>query len=186
MKFSKLSMAVVSIVAMSSLNAANDGSLAVGGTGTNSSGNLDVSITVPSIIHVQNLQDFSFVQWDGTSSPTSEKTFCVRTNTASGYTLKFDSLNASAGYVMEEQFGGSDTFGYNVEYAMRTTAPAVGSYNSVADGIDSANITTEVRTTDGCGSGDNISMKITIPSIGLANVTVGDYGDTLQVTATAL
>jgi hypothetical protein len=181
-KLSKLSIAMVSILTMTSVSAATNGNIEVGGTGTTSSGSVVVSIIVPSIVHVTNLEDFTFPSWNGDASPVLVKDFCVRTNSSSGYNLKFDS-GSGAGYSMSEQFGGTDTIGYGVEIATKSTGGTVGTYQAIPEGTDSFDVVTEVRTEANCITGDNISMRVTIPNIGLALAEVGDYADVLSVTA---
>jgi hypothetical protein len=164
------------------------GSLAFGGAalaatvdgtvGPTSSGTLDVTMNVPALALIENL-DPIVLNWSSTDV-TGQDTFCIWSTTG-GYNITVDSQNgAGGGFVAAD---GAANLTYSVIFN-DDTDPTTGT--AVTDGVN-LSTTPSLATADssfppGCAA-DNAVLQVTFPYSGnLDSAAQGTYTDTMTLT----
>lgn len=169
------SVALVSTGAM----AASDGNLATG-AGATSTGTSVVTLTVPDLIKISNLNDITMT-YNGTDAYTGTDDVCVYRNVTGAYGVTAQSANDPNGDGTTGQFvladgGGTSTIEYSVDWGATTLTE-----DTLESGFTNAD-TTQVE----CGGTGNITVNVnaTDAQVGAATAT-GAHTDTLSLMVTA-
>lgn len=157
--------------------AATDGSLATG-VGATSTGTSVISLTVPDLIRISNLNDIAMAYTAG-SGATGTDDVCVYRNGAGGYGVTAQSSNDAAGVGTTGAFtlaNGASTVTYAVDWAG----------NALTEDTLLSGLTTAETTSTTCGGTPNITVTVTATDaqVGAATAT-GAHTDTLSLIVTA-
>ncbi|MGI1678223.1 MAG: hypothetical protein K6L75_05800 [Cellvibrionaceae bacterium] len=141
--------------------------------------NLLGTITIPSLIHLSNIDDIDFGLYDGVSATvTKNESFCVYSNTSSYTITPSTTIFASSG----SSFGLSSVSGDVLEYSVRVNNSADASSGVILlNGQSSPPITTNLSYpySVNCVGGDNAAVFIEMQGANIQAVTPGDYSGTL-------
>jgi len=146
-----------------------------GNVGPTSSGTLDVTMNVPALALIENLDSIS-VNWSN-ADVSGQDTFCIWSTTG-GYNVTVDSLNgAGSGFVAVD---GANSLTYSVVFN-DDTDPTTGT--AMNDGDNLASLATlDTSFPPGC-AGDNAVLEVTFPYTGnLDSAAQGTYTDTMTLT----
>jgi hypothetical protein len=162
-------LAVACLVGGLSMSGAVVAATADGTVGATSTGTLDVSVAVPEVALIQNLNAISLSYTSGSDAVGSD-TFCIWSTTG-GYNVTITSLNGAGSFIAAN---GPDQVGYDVVFD-DSTDPATGV--AVTEGaIINSLATTETGFPAGC-AGDNAVLEVTFPDANLNSAGAGVYTD---------
>ncbi len=173
----KLQLIKTSLFALGLLSgsamAATQGSL-----GTNSTGSLDITVDINSLVQVTNLTDLGLGTFNGGGTDLSATdTFCVYRNGAGTFDITMSGSGAANAFTLTDS---TNTIPYSVDFtnipAAATTAMTTG---VLLGGQQNAN--TSSTTCSGAGDSDNVSVTVTVTSANLAASPAGAYGGTLTM-----
>jgi len=138
--------------------------------GATSTGTLDVSVAVPPLALIENLDAISLNYTSGDT--VGSDTFCIWSTTG-GYNITISSFNGVGTFVADS---GTDTVNYNVVFD-DTTDPSTGS--AVTEGSNVTGYSTPDSVFPaGCSGGDNAVLEVTFPAAGnLDGASAGNYTD---------
>ena len=150
-------------------------------TGTSSTGDLDVFVTVPDLVWIQNLDDIAMLYVPNVDAVGSDA-FCVYATTAT-YDITITSSNGGGGFVFTAtgQAAPLQTVTYGVKFDDDLT-PNDGA--DVQEGVTIPGVTNPVGgVPPACAVGsNNASIEVTFPAGGnLASALVDTYEDTLTM-----
>lgn len=158
--------------------AASDGSLATG-AGATSTGTSVVTLTVPDLVRISNLNDITMAYTAG-SGATGSDAVCVYKNVDGAYGVTAQSSNDPSGAGTSGTFtlsdGGTSTVAYSVDWG--------GS--ALTEDTISSGFTNADTTSVSCGGTPNITVTVsaTDAQVGAATAT-GAHTDTLSLMVTA-
>jgi hypothetical protein len=151
-----------------------------GAIGPTSTGSVDLTILVPDLVLVTNLDDISFTH-DRVDGAAATETFCVWSTPGVGYNLTVSSLSPTG----SDEFvasSGTEFMPYSVAFAANSTgldSVVVTEGATFDDG--GAGFASNTGAEPGCGGTDNAWLQISTPdSLGLAP-SAGIYEDTLTL-----
>ena len=191
MKLKTITMAA-SILLAGSAMAANQGALGTG-AGANSSGDLNITLTVDTFIQVSGLDDIALGTYSGIPLTTAEESFCVRTN-SSGYKITFsDAIGTAPEFALEEDGAGTATIPFDLTYVPIDTSANELTPIGVATNGGQSGVISEVRKFDQCDddgvapivSQDNIKISVDLDEADLVNAPAGSYTGLLSIVVTA-
>lgn len=140
-----------------------------GTVGATSTGTLDVSVAVPEVALIENLNPISLNYTNG-SDAVGTDTFCIWSTTGA-YNVTIQSLNGAGSFIAAN---GPDQVGYDVVFD-DSTDPSTGV--TVNEGVNIPSLaTTETTFPAGC-SGDNAVLEVTFPDANLNGAGAGVYTD---------
>jgi hypothetical protein len=167
---------LVGAVAIGSVQAATNPA----NPGATSTGDLDVSVTVPDLVWIQNLGDIALGYTPG-SDAVGTDSFCVYSTVAAGYDITISSLTATATttFTATGVAVPANTVSYGVKFDTDTDA---------SDGADVTEALTIAANTPAAGgfpptcATDNASIEVTFPETTNLDAAPADtYGDTLTL-----
>jgi hypothetical protein len=166
------------------LNAATQGDLATGDNTISSTGDVDITLTIPHVIDIDRLDDivFGVVDLSVAGNKVQDEQFCVRSNDATGYDITFDSV--VPGSFALEGLTTSSLLPYTVQFATVDPVATVGTYAAVTAGVAILNVTEQRSRPDCAISGtpaDNASVRITVAENDLVDQQAEDFSDTLVI-----
>ena len=150
--------------------AASDGSL-----GSTSTGELDISITLPEVVRISDMDDLSFGTYDRSGNETANDNVCIYTNDAQAdYRITLTGDGAGNAFTVTD---GTNTVAYAVKWndAQGTGGP------SVSTGVALANQTNANTQDTGCNGGTNANIEVTFHESALLAAPSGNYSGTLTV-----
>jgi hypothetical protein len=164
------------IIAAGSVQAATSNPVNPGATST---GTVDVSVVVPDVVWIQNL-DPVVLGYTAGSDATANESFCVTSSTGA-YQITFTSLNTAPGNTNITASGPSGAVQYNVLFDDDADASAGGSTVTTGTAI-TGNSSGYVAVPPSCASGDNASFFVTFLESGnLDSALAGTYTDELTL-----
>ncbi|MEJ2393123.1 MAG: hypothetical protein P8019_17265 [Gammaproteobacteria bacterium] len=148
-----------------------------GTIGANSTGSMNLSVTVPKIIVITNITDPAAATFNGTNPVNLSGSLCVGTNSAAGYSITATSANPGSSNTFNLS-DGTNPVPYNVAWA--TTAGATT--GGTAFGSSGATLTFAGGSVPNIAcSADNASVVISVPAANLQAVPASIYTDTLTL-----
>lgn len=155
-----------------SLFGANDGSLGMTSTGT-----VDVSLSISSLVQISGLSDITLNVSDTSSNATGNTSACIYTNVGSGtYNVTVTSANALAGVFRVKDSGDN----YVVYTADWNDEDATGG-TALVSGTPLVNQTGANTSQANCGGTPNARLNITFLAANLLLATPGTYTDTITI-----
>jgi hypothetical protein len=171
-----IALGLTGVIAVSSAQAATSNPLNPGATST---GTVDVSVIVPDVVWIQNLDPVALGYTAG-SNATANESFCV-TSSTSAYQITFTSLNTANGNTDITASGPSGSVLYNVLFDDDADASAGGSTVTTGTAI-TGNVSGYSAVPPSCASGDNASFFVTFLESGnLDSALAGTYTDELTL-----
>ena len=147
-----------------------------GTPGADSTGSVDISISVDDIVQINGLQDALFGTYSG-GNPTDTQEVCVSRSGTSG--LYQIIARGSGGGDAFELSGPGGTVAYTVEWADETTAPVFATLDT---GVAETGQTGGDNAFDSCaGAGENASLRIAMNGPDVAALSAGTYSGTLSL-----
>ncbi len=169
-KFSYKIVVVLAVVALTGMNlsayAAGDGTL-----GSTSTGTTDITLIIPNLIQVSDLNDMDLGTWDGSSVAGDSDTVCVYSNTGGNYTATFSGSGAGAAFTINN---GLATILYAVTYDDGAGADPITS----GTGLTCANANQASYT---CGGTNNGTIAVSILATNMALMAANTYSGTLTM-----
>lgn len=165
--FSTLLLTAIPTVAF----AASDGTLGATSTGTST-----ITVTVPNLIRITGMADFSFGTYSGSGDMDQNDNVCVYTNKASG-TYRVTASGSGAGGAFSVA-SGADTLAYGVFFndVSGTTGEQALTSGSALTGQSGANTTSQT-----CGGSDNANIHVRFLETNLTAAPAGSYTGTLTI-----
>ncbi|MCC6220583.1 MAG: hypothetical protein IT291_04995 [Deltaproteobacteria bacterium] len=168
-----LVVAILLVAFTSQANAATDGTL-----GTTSTGDLDITVTIPDLVMISGFVDIAFGVYGGTGDLTSNQNLCVYRNATAGqYTIT--ATSAEGAFQVE---AGALTLAYSVYFNDVT-----GTAGEIALVYNTATVTQSGANTtiaDCSVGGDSANVHVTITEANLQAAEPGAYSGTLILLAT--
>ncbi len=163
---------------------AAEGTATDGELGTTSTGTVPVALTMPAVVKISGLTNFSFTYDSNVSGGlTGQQNFCVYTNNVSTeYGISITSNTPSgSGFQLSDN---GKTVAYSVLYA--PTMDATTGFITMSPG-KMENGTGANATLLNCGDASKYvaTLKVDIPEANLEAVPQGTYNDVLTLTVTA-
>jgi hypothetical protein len=162
------------------------GAATQGSVGATSTGSVDLSILVPDLVLVNDLDDIVINYARGAGDVTAVEPFCVWGSPGMLYNITFDSLNPAATTVFTA-VSGTDTVEYTVDFDDWTVGTSFSpvsqgvTLDNAGDGYIAAN-----NEVPGCTT-DNAALRINAVETGnLIDAPAGAYTDTLTVVVAPL
>lgn len=174
MKFKALVAGMAVGLVAGSAMAAVDGSTAtaVPPAQATSSGNLLVSLSVPNIVRISNLNDILLGTYAGVDMSGSDAV-CVYRNITGNYRITADSTNGAGAYQLKN---GASV----IPYAVTWNGSAM-TENTAMTGLTGASTTSTT-----CGGGTNATVAVSVLATDIEAATVtGTHSDTLVLTLTS-
>ena len=169
---------LIGAFAVGSANAATSSPTNPGATAT---GTVDVSVLVPDVVWIQNLDAVALGYAPG-SDATGNEPFCITSSTG-GYNITITSLTTAAGNTSLDATGIPGTVIYNVMFDDDADASAGGSL--VTTGTALPGITALTGVPPSCAGGDNAASFVTFPEAANLDVAgAGFYADELTLLVT--
>ena len=163
------------IIAAGSVQAATNNPATPGATST---GTVDVSVVVPDVVWIQNL-DAVVLGYNAGSDSTANESFCVTSSTGA-YEITFTSLNTAAGNTSINATGPSGTVLYTVQFDDDADASDGGAVTTGQ--VITGNVSGYSVVPPSCASGDNASFYVTFAETGnLDSALAGTYTDELTL-----
>lgn len=155
-------------------HAAEDGDLA----DTASTGRLDVSLTIPGLVQITDLDDIDLGTFDGTAMSGADDV-CVWATTPT-YTLQAQGDGAAGAFTLRGASPGGGTVPYTVAWA---DSAGAGAGTTLAAGSVLTGLTTSAASAD-CngGTNPNATVIIDVGATDLAAVAADTYTGTLTLT----
>ncbi|MFZ5724456.1 MAG: hypothetical protein ACOY33_12460 [Pseudomonadota bacterium] len=176
MKFKALVAGMALGVVAGNALAAVDGSVgvAVPPAQASSSGNLIVSLTVPNIVRISNLNDIPLGTYAGVDMSGSDDV-CVYRNITGNYRITADSTNGAGAFELEDA-GNTSVIPYTVSWGA-----AALTENTALTGQTGA-----ATTSTTCGGTPNVTVGVGVLATDIEAATVtGSHSDTLVLTLTS-
>jgi hypothetical protein len=155
------------------VHAATDGAL-----GATSSGDSNVTLTIPKLVRISSITNFDFGNYDGASDPASlNSDTCVWTNdTAGEYTVNATGDGASNAYTVSN---GSETLSYTVYWNDQ-----VGTSGSVqlSTGISTATQTGADTSSQTCSGGGTSNLEVRFAKSDILSKEAGTYSGVISLT----
>lgn len=165
------------LVGSALVNAATQGTVGVSSTGT-----VDVSILVPNLVLVNNLDDVTLNYVPGGGDVVQSEAFCVWATPGTLYTLSIGSVTPSGSSTFEAVGGGGTRVDYTVDFDDSIVGAA---WESVVEGAVLDNAGTGYSAASGATPGcltDNARLRITAAEAGNLDAADADvYADTLTL-----
>lgn len=171
MKYSRLIKTSLFALGMSSaaVMAATQGTL-----GTTSTGDLEITLDIDSLVRVSNLNDIDLGTFAGGAADLSgSDNFCIYRNGAGNYNITMTGSGAASAFTLTD---GTNTIPYSVSFTNGgANAMATGTALTAQAGAFTAN--------DTCNSGanDNVSVAVTVANSDLASAPASSYTGTLTM-----
>jgi len=151
-----------------------------GSVGPTSTGSVDLTILVPDLLLVSNLNDIIF-QHDRVNGASATESFCVWASPGVTYDLTISSLSPT-GTTTFKASSGSAFIDYTVEFADNVT---LFEAEEVTEGQpmdgDGSGYTPDTSPLPNCDAGDNAAIRISTVGGDLENPVAGIYEDTLTL-----
>lgn len=144
-----------------------------GEIGSSSQGSVGITVAIPALVRISNLEDMSFGTWDGTQSMSNEDQVCVWSSSR-GYSLTGVGSGGGA-FVMRDDTGNEIPF--SVEWA----APSGGA-QTLQPGQTVAELSSPSIDTTCSDAASMALMTVGISQEDLAAAPAGDYGGVLTLT----
>jgi hypothetical protein len=158
-----------------------------GSVGPTSTGSVDLTILVPDLVLVSNLDDITF-QHDRVNGASATETFCVWGSPGVKYDLTVSSLSPTGTSTFVAS-SGTEFIDYTVEFADNVTMvdPELVVESGVMDAEDDLGYTPDTSALPNCGAGDNAAIRISTANTGIGNPpSAGIYEDTLTLVVSPL
>lgn len=181
-----IASAILASIFSVSAMAATQGGFVVGDKTIQSTGTVDVTLSIKNYVQINRLNDIALGDYaSGDGDKVGNESFCVRTN-ADTFSLNISS-SAASGFELQDDFATYPNIPYTLEYAKVDSSGVVGTYAPVTSGTDITGIN-ELRKTPDCIIGgspkDNIALKLTVAEAGLlATASPSDYSDVITLIA---
>jgi len=154
------------------LQAATDGSL-----GASSTGDTDISLTVPDLVKIGGISDLAFGSYTGTGNISQDDDVCVWTNvTTADYVVTASGSGTASAFTLTD---GSETIAYQVFW--NDVAGTSGSVE-LSTGVASATQTGANTTALDCSGGVNANFQVTMSQSVLLAVAPNSYAGVLTLT----
>jgi len=182
MKYARLlkTSAIALTIASASVMAANDGTL-----GSNSTGDLDITLTVGNLFSITKLNDITLTTDAATGNAIGDDDFCIYANTASGdYKITMNgNWTSGATDTAGTDFTLNSTGVGSIDYSVDFTGSSTSTMTATTD----LNQTSANTTATNCGSAAavNASIDLTVTAADLAGATQGTYLGTLTMVVAA-
>lgn len=133
------------------------------------------SVTLPKLIQVTKLQNFTFGAWSGSGNVQAARNFCIFRNGSGGFSITASGSNNGGGQFRLSS--GSSLIPYRIEFS------GSGSWFEATPGSALTGSTTGFKghSIRDCNGGTNHSMRVTIPAANLAAAPSGNYADTVTI-----
>lgn len=149
-----------------------------GTRGTSSTGDLDITMSVPSLVKISHVADLSFGTYSGSGSTSRNDDVCVWTNLASGnYRVTARGNGAANAFTVKRANPATDTAPYTVRW---NNAPGPGTTALTADTI-SADFSGANTTNTTCSGGVNANFQVSFTQSALLAVPAGEYSGVLTL-----
>ncbi len=152
-----------------SVMAATQGSL-----GTDSTGDLEITLDIDDLVQVSNLDDLYLGTFDGTADLSDTDTFCIYRNGAGTFDITMSGDGGSSAFTLTD-IPALNTVPYTVDFTNAATTTTMAT-NVALGGQANANTTSTT-----CGGTDNVSITVTVATADLASVPAGFYSGTLTM-----
>jgi hypothetical protein len=167
-----LALSIASAVLPYSTAFATDGTL-----GDYSQGDLTMSLTVPNLVRVTGVSDFTFGSYNGSGNAVLDHNLCVYTNNPLGQ-YKVTLRGSGTAFAYEVTDGATNKIPYSVRWNAATGTG--GNFNLDADDqstvLGGANITSQT-----CGGGASANMQVTMTKAALLSKPSGAYSGILTI-----
>ncbi len=161
------------VLALTATMAAPATAATQGSVGSTSTGTVDISVTIPQLARISNLNDIGFGSWSGVGALSGNDSLCVWTTTGA-YNITATGSGALNAFTLA---AGLSTVPYTVSWA--DTAGA-GSGTGVTTGTPLVAQTSGAATTN-CAGGDTATVFVDIAEPDLAAATDGLHTGTLTL-----
>lgn len=167
--------ASVALVSAGPALAATDGNLGTG-TGATSTGTSLVTLTIPDLVKISNVNDLTLAYNTGTAQYEASDGVCVYRNGTGNYSITASSGNGTGSFVLND--GGGNTVPYTVSWKGTTLTEGTNDDNG---GTFYAGNTTSTT----CAGGTNATVKAAVSETDAASAPQATYDDTLSLLVTA-
>ncbi|OED44644.1 hypothetical protein AB833_01270 [Chromatiales bacterium (ex Bugula neritina AB1)] len=167
------------LIISSNSMATNDGLL-----GAESVGDLDITLSIPDLVQVSNLDDIDLGEFSG-ASLSGELGVCIYRNGSGSYGIEFeassdsgnvDSARGTEGYTLANS--SDDVIPYTVDFE----DSAAGAYTDTGIAINTP-LTSQVGdgTDPTCGGSTNAKVRVNVDEADLSTAPTGNYFGTLYL-----
>lgn len=147
-----------------------------GAVGSTSTGSVSISVTVPNLVRLTNLDDISLGTWSGTGDMSGSDNVCVWSTTRK-YAITATGSGTSGAFTLTNGGASPSTLAYSVEWK-DTSGAASGSALTTATALTGQ--TSNVTSTT-CGGGTNATLLVKILEANLAAAPAATYTGTLTL-----